>query len=95
MAQNTSQHPSAARPSTRQRDAVTMIQTTEVTPGRPAMRRSRLLATLRRRQRHLSDRVHAAGDALAAGHGWTITQTTGTFGFGARTYRDPRFDRRH
>ena len=24
--------------------------------------------------------------------GWTVTASTGRFGFGARTYRDPRFD---
>jgi hypothetical protein len=72
-----------------------MTQTTGITASRPPARRSRLLAGLRRRQRELSDRVHAAGDAAAASHGWTITKTTGVFGFGARIYRDPRFDSRH
>ena len=72
-----------------------MTKTTDTTVGRPATRRSRLLASLLQRQRELSDRMHAAGDARAASHGWTITKTTGAFGFGARTYRDPRFDRRH
>ncbi|HEY2428912.1 MAG TPA: GTP-binding protein, partial [Acidimicrobiales bacterium] len=42
----------------------------------------------------LSDRVHAAGDALARQHGWTVTATTEWFGFGARISRDPRFDDR-
>jgi hypothetical protein len=46
------------------------------------------------RQRELSDRVHAAGDAAAGQHGWTVTAATGQFGFGARSYRDPRFDDR-
>jgi hypothetical protein len=46
------------------------------------------------RQRELSDRVHAAGDAAAGQHGWTVTAATGRFGFGARSYRDPRFDDR-
>ncbi len=47
-----------------------------------------------RRQRDLSDRVHAAGDAVARQHGWTVTATTGWFGLGARSYRDLRFDSR-
>jgi hypothetical protein len=47
-----------------------------------------------RRQRDLSDRVHAAGDAVARQHGWTVTATTGWFGFEARSYRDPRLDNR-
>jgi hypothetical protein len=76
-------------------DAMTMTGTTDSTAGRPATGRPRLLANLLRRQRELSDRLHASGDARAASHGWTITRTRGAFGFGARTYRDPRFDRRH
>jgi hypothetical protein len=48
-------------------------------------------ARVRRRQRALSDRVHAAADERARSHGWTVTETTGRFGFGARIYRDPRF----
>ena len=48
-------------------------------------------AWVRRRQRALSARVHAAGDERARSHGWTVTETTGRFGFGARIYRDPRF----
>jgi hypothetical protein len=48
-------------------------------------------AWVRRRQRALSAWVHAAGDERARSHGWTVTETTGRFGFGARIYRDPRF----
>ncbi len=56
-------------------------------PGRLTVRVARL-------QRQLSDRAHADGDAFARQHGWTITRTTGRLGFGARTYRDPRFGQR-
>jgi hypothetical protein len=48
-------------------------------------------AWVRRQQRALSVRVHAAGDQRARSHGWIVTETTGRFGFGARIYRDPRF----
>jgi hypothetical protein len=48
-----------------------------------------------RRQRELSDRVHAVGDEQARQHGWEVTKSTGRFGLGARSYRDPRFDDRH
>jgi hypothetical protein len=41
--------------------------------------------------RQLSDRVFAGGDVFALRNGWEITKTTGRFGFGARSYRDPRF----
>ena len=41
--------------------------------------------------RHLSNRVHRDGDALARRHGWEIVITTGRFGFNGRAYRDPRF----
>ena len=41
--------------------------------------------------RQLSDRVFAGSDAFARENGWEITKTTGWFGFGARSYRDPRF----
>jgi hypothetical protein len=40
--------------------------------------------------RQLSDRVFAGGDAIAREKGWEITKT-GRCGFGARSYRDPRF----
>lgn len=50
---------------------------------------ARISGWVGRRQRDLSDRVHAAGDAVARQHGWTVTATTGRFGFGARIYRDP------
>jgi hypothetical protein len=44
-------------------------------------------------QHRLSDQVHRPGDEHAEQVGWTITTTTGRCGFGARVYRDPRFDR--
>jgi hypothetical protein len=56
--------------------------------GIPAL----MSAWIGRRQRELSNRVHAAGDEGARQHGWEITKSTGRFGFGARSYRDPRFD---
>jgi hypothetical protein len=49
-------------------------------------------AWITRRQQQFSDHLHADGDALARERGWTITTTTGRFGFGGRVYRDPRFD---
>jgi hypothetical protein len=58
---------------------------------RPATSRAEWFARL---QRHLSDRVFAGGDAFARRNGWEITKTTGRFGFGARSYRDPRFGQR-
>jgi hypothetical protein len=54
----------------------------------------RLAGWIARLQRQLSGRVFAGGDALAREHGWEITKTTGRFGFGARSYRDPRFGQR-
>jgi hypothetical protein len=45
------------------------------------------------RQR-MSERLFAGGDALVREHGWEVRETTGRFGYGARTYRDPRFSRR-
>jgi hypothetical protein len=45
-------------------------------------------------QQAVSDRAHAEGDAFAAAQGWTVTKSARRCGFGARTYRDPRFDRR-
>jgi hypothetical protein len=53
----------------------------------------RVSAWIARRQEQVSDYLHADGDALARKHGWTIAKTTGRFGFGARVYRDPRFDK--
>jgi len=49
---------------------------------------------VRRRQCDLSDQVHAAADERARRYGWAVTGSIGRFGFGARTYRDPRFDGR-
>jgi hypothetical protein len=64
----------------------------ETATGRRAAIVTRISKWVGRRQRELSDRVHAAGDAAARQHGWTVTATTGWFGFGARSYRDPRFN---
>jgi len=47
-------------------------------------------ARIARLQRQLSDRLFAKGDAFARERGWEITKSTGRFGFGSRTYRDPR-----
>ena len=56
---------------------------------------NRMPTWIGRRQRELSDRVHAAGDERARQHGWQVTKSTGRLGFGVRSYRDPRFgDRR-
>ena len=55
---------------------------------------ARASAWIRRRQGALSDRVHAAADERARRYGWEVTASTGRFGLGARTYRDPRFDGR-
>jgi hypothetical protein len=51
-------------------------------------------AWIGRCQRRLSDRMHAAEDEHARLQGWEVKKSTGRFGFGARTYRDPRFDDR-
>jgi hypothetical protein len=58
---------------------------------RPAGLPRHLTAWLAHLQRRLSDRVHARGDTFARAQGWTVTTGTGRFGFGTRTYRDPRF----
>jgi hypothetical protein len=55
---------------------------------------ARISAWVGRRQRELSDRVHVTGDAAARQYGWAITKNTGRLGFGARSYRDLRFDDR-
>ena len=54
---------------------------------------ARVSAWIARRQRQFSDHLHADEDASAHERGWTITKTTGRFGFGGRVYRDPRFDK--
>ncbi len=46
-------------------------------------------------QQAWTDRVHAAGDAAARRHGWTITVTSDRFRFNGRVYRDPRFGARN
>ena len=56
---------------------------------------ARIWVWVRRCQGELSARVYAAGDEEARRHGWTVTRTTGRFGFEARSYRDPRFGDRH
>ncbi len=67
---------------------------TETTSGRQAGIAIRIFAWVGHRQQELSDRVHAAGDAAARQYGWAITKNTGRLGFGARSYRDPRFNNR-
>jgi hypothetical protein len=42
-------------------------------------------------QQAWGDRVHAAGDAAARSHGWTVTVTSARSGLSGRVYRDPRF----
>jgi hypothetical protein len=66
---------------------------TETTIRRPSIG-ARISAWVGCYQRELSARVHAAGDERARRHGWTVTESTGPLGFGARSYRDPRFDDR-
>jgi hypothetical protein len=55
---------------------------------------TRILVWVRSRQHELSARIYAAADERAQGYGWTVSQTTGRFGFEGRSYRDPRFDHR-
>jgi hypothetical protein len=57
-------------------------------------RTRRVIGHIRSRQQQLSDRAHAAGDAYAVAHGWTIAHGKGPLGMGDRTYRDPRFGAR-
>jgi hypothetical protein len=66
----------------------------ETTIGPPASTAAQIWAWIRRGQREVSARIHAAGDDRARRHGWTVTATTGRFGFEGRSYRDPRFDER-
>jgi len=62
---------------------------TDIPTGRPAGSVfSRLAARIGRRQRELSDRVHANRDAFARDAGWCVVPVTGRFGFGGRIYRD-------
>jgi hypothetical protein len=67
----------------------------ETTIRPPAGTAARIWAWIRRGQREVSARIHAAGDEHARRHGWTVTATTGRFGFETRSYRDPRFDERY
>jgi hypothetical protein len=55
---------------------------------------ARILVWIRRRPHEVSARIHAAADDRARRYGWTVSQTTGWFGFEGRSYRDPRFDDR-
>jgi hypothetical protein len=71
-----------------------MHLTTETTARRPTGVLTRMSAWIGRRQRELSDRVHAAGDERARSYGWEVIENTGRLGFGGRTYRDPRLDGR-
>jgi hypothetical protein len=68
---------------------------TKITMHRQACIPVPITTWIGRCQRKLSDRVHAAGDDRAHNHGWDVTKTTGRSGFGARSYRDPRFDGLH
>jgi hypothetical protein len=52
----------------------------------------RIANTIAAWQENVSDRAHAAGDYRAETMRWTVTRGTGRFGFGTRTYRDPRMD---
>ena len=67
---------------------------TQITIHRRAGAVARASTWVRGRQGDLSNRVHAATDERARRYGWEVTRSTGRFGFGARTYRDPRFDGR-
>jgi hypothetical protein len=55
---------------------------------------ARISARVGHYRREVAARIYAAGDEQALRHGWTVTETTGRFGFEARSYRDPRFDDR-
>jgi hypothetical protein len=73
---------------------MTSIRTAPAAAGIRISHARRLATWIGTRQQAVSDRVHATGDAHARTQGWTVTASTGRFGFGARTYRDPRFDSR-
>jgi len=53
-----------------------------------------LAGRIRNSQKQVSDRAHSAADQHARAQGWTVTESTGRFGMGARVYRDPRFGAR-
>jgi hypothetical protein len=71
-----------------------MSTSVEVTAAPPAGARlfRRIANAIGAWQENVSDRAHADGDYCAQAMGWTVTRDTGPFGFGARTYRDPRMD---
>jgi hypothetical protein len=71
-----------------------MRSVTMTTRRKRAGKLARMSAWIGRRQQRLSDRMHAAGDEHARLQGWEVKKSAGRFGFGARTYRDPRFDDR-
>jgi hypothetical protein len=68
--------------------------TCRTAPDSPAASQRGLAGRIRAARDQLSARVHAAADDRARANGWTITESTGRFGMGARTYRDPRFSTR-
>jgi hypothetical protein len=75
--------------------------TTTITPGIPAGITNakpgiaaRLRFAIAAARDNLSTRLHAGGDAYCSDLGLTVTRETGRLGFGARVYRDPRFDSR-
>jgi hypothetical protein len=55
---------------------------------------ARIPVWIRRRQHELSARIYATADDRARRYGWTVSETSGRFGFEGRSYRDPRFDDR-
>lgn len=73
---------------------MTSIRTAPAAAGIRISHARRLATWISTRQQAISDRLHASGDAHARTQGWTVTAGTGRFGFGVRTYRDPRFDSR-
>jgi hypothetical protein len=67
---------------------------TEIATRSRAGLTARITRWVRSYQRELSARAHAAADERARRYGWEVMESTGRFGFGTRTYRDPRFDDR-
>ncbi len=62
-----------------------------IAAGRPLAVVRGALAWIVGRIEELTDWMHAVGDAFARDACWSVSRTGGRFGFGGRTYRDPRF----